>query len=62
MVSINARYLNVKDQSAIPELNIYQCGTYTEHSLDEAHEIAKNVIARGVGVNKTMIFLLTNRC
>ena len=44
--------LGVKDQAAIPELNIYQCGTYTEHSLQEAHEIAKNVIARGVGINK----------
>jgi len=42
----------VQDQKTIPELNIYQCGTYTEHSLEEAHEIAKNVIARGVGVNK----------
>lgn len=44
--------LGVKDQSAIPELNIYQCGTYTEHSLEDAHNIAKDVIARGVGVNK----------
>ena len=44
--------LGVKDQAAIPELNIYQCGTYTEHSFQEAHEIAKNVIARGVGINK----------
>ncbi|OOF36841.1 S-ribosylhomocysteine lyase [Rodentibacter heidelbergensis] len=44
--------LNVKDQSAIPELNIYQCGSYKEHSLEEAHDIAKKVIARGIGVNK----------
>ncbi|HHF6577494.1 TPA: S-ribosylhomocysteine lyase [Haemophilus influenzae] len=44
--------LGVQDQSVIPELNIYQCGSYTEHSLEDAHEIAKNVIARGIGVNK----------
>jgi S-ribosylhomocysteine lyase len=44
--------LNVKEQSQIPELNEYQCGTYTEHSLAEAHQIAQNVLARGVGINK----------
>ena len=44
--------LNVKEQSQIPELNEYQCGTYTEHSLAEAHQIAQNVLARGVSINK----------
>ena len=44
--------LTVQDQNQIPELNEYQCGTYTEHSLEEAHDIAKTVIARGVGINK----------
>lgn len=44
--------LAVKDQNAIPELNLYQCGTYTEHSLEDAHATAKNVLARGVGINK----------
>ena len=24
----------------------------SQHSLEEAHDIAKNVIARGVGINK----------
>ena len=33
--------LTVQDQNQIPELNEYQCGTYTEHSLEEAHDIAK---------------------
>jgi S-ribosylhomocysteine lyase len=42
--------LNVKSQDDIPELNIYQCGTYTMHSLKEAQEIAQNVIDRGIGV------------
>ena len=44
--------LNVKEQCQIPELNEYQCGTYTDHSLAEAHQIAQNVLARGIGVNK----------
>jgi len=44
--------LNVKQQNEIPELNEYQCGTYLMHSLDEAKEIAKAIIAAGVGVNK----------
>ncbi|MCP2041628.1 S-ribosylhomocysteine lyase [Neisseria sp. HSC-16F19] len=43
--------LNVKEQSQIPELNEYQCGTYTLHSLAEAQAIAQNVIARDIGVN-----------
>ena len=32
--------LSVSDQSKIPELNIYQCGTCAMHSLDEAKQIA----------------------
>jgi len=42
--------LNVKKQKDIPELNLYQCGTYTMHSLDEAKEIAQKVLDRGIGV------------
>ncbi|HHF3506400.1 TPA: S-ribosylhomocysteine lyase [Haemophilus influenzae] len=52
--------LGVQDQAAIPELNIYQCGSYTEHSLEDAHEIAKNVIARDIGVNKNEDLSLDN--
>ena len=50
--------LNVKNQREIPELNEYQCGTYTEHSLEEAHQIARNVLARGIGVNKNEDLML----
>lgn len=46
-----ADVIKVQDQSQIPELNLYQCGTYAMHSLDEAQDIARNVLARGVGVN-----------
>lgn len=42
--------LNVKSQDEIPELNIYQCGTCSMHSLSEAKEIANNVLKKGVGI------------
>ncbi|SFV54925.1 S-ribosylhomocysteine lyase / Autoinducer-2 production protein LuxS [hydrothermal vent metagenome] len=42
--------LTVKKQSDIPELNVYQCGTYKMHSLKEAKEIAAMVLDRGIGV------------
>ncbi len=42
--------LHVKSQKDIPELNIYQCGSYKMHSLDEAKEIAKNVLDKGIGI------------
>lgn len=44
--------LAVAKQNDIPELNEYQCGTYSMHSLDEAKSIAKNIIERGISVNK----------
>jgi len=42
--------IKVKSQSDIPELNIYQCGTYKMHSLKEAKEIAQKVLDRGIGI------------
>jgi len=42
--------LKVKKQSDIPELNIYQCGTYKMHSLKEAKEIAQIVLDRDIGI------------
>ncbi|MBE2894471.1 S-ribosylhomocysteine lyase [Spirabiliibacterium falconis] len=44
--------IKVESQNDIPELNKYQCGTYTDHSLAEAQDIARHIIERGVGVNK----------
>jgi S-ribosylhomocysteine lyase len=41
---------DVLKTNTIPEANKYQCGTYTMHSLDEAKEIAQNVLDRGIGV------------
>ena len=42
--------LKVKSQNDIPELNVYQCGTYTMHSLDEAQAIAAGILKEGIGV------------
>ncbi|MGL4473404.1 MAG: S-ribosylhomocysteine lyase [Shewanella sp.] len=47
-----ADVLKVQSEAQIPELNQYQCGTYEMHSLDEAQEIAKTVIAAGISVNR----------
>jgi len=42
--------LALKSQKDIPELNLYQCGTYKMHSLDEAKQIAKDILDKDVGV------------
>lgn len=44
--------LNVKSEDDIPELNLYQCGTYKMHSLKDAQEIAQGVLQAKVGVMK----------
>ena len=44
--------LDVKSQNQIPELNEYQCGTYKMHSLDDAKNIAKNILDKKVGIMK----------
>ncbi|SFV51238.1 S-ribosylhomocysteine lyase / Autoinducer-2 production protein LuxS [hydrothermal vent metagenome] len=41
--------LRVESQNDIPELNIYQCGTYKMHSLDDAKNIASQVLKSGIG-------------
>ena len=40
----------VEKQSDIPELNIYQCGTYKMHSLSDAKKIADDMLAQEIGV------------
>ncbi len=42
--------LEVKEQSDIPELNIYQCGTYKMHSLDDAKDIARAVLRKDIDI------------
>jgi len=41
--------LNVPTEDDIPELNIYQCGTYKMHSLNDAKNIAQEVLDQGIG-------------
>jgi S-ribosylhomocysteine lyase len=43
--------LKVTSQSDIPELNDYQCGTSSMHSLEEAKGIAQTIIDEGIGIN-----------
>ena len=52
--------LNVRSQSEIPELNEYQCGTYTMHSLDEAKAIAEKIIQSGIGICHNQDIALTD--
>ncbi|QOY54482.1 S-ribosylhomocysteine lyase [Candidatus Sulfurimonas marisnigri] len=42
--------LNVKSQNDIPELNLYQCGTYKMHSLEDAKSIASAVLSKDIGI------------
>lgn len=51
--------IDVAAKEDIPELNEYQCGTYTMHSLEEAKEIARNVLDRGVQVNSNQELYLS---
>ncbi|EAL4734711.1 S-ribosylhomocysteine lyase [Campylobacter jejuni] len=52
--------LSVSDQSKIPELNIYQCGTCTMHSLDEAKQIAQKVLNLGISIMNNKELKLEN--
>ncbi len=42
--------LKVKSKKDIPELNIYQCGSYKMHSLKNAKKIASDILAHKIGV------------
>ena len=42
--------LKVKNKKSIPELNVYQCGTYKMHSLKNAKKIASDILAHKIGV------------
>jgi S-ribosylhomocysteine lyase len=42
--------LKVKSKKDIPELNIYQCGTYKMHSLKDAKKIANDILSQKIGV------------
>ena len=42
--------LEVKEQKDIPELNVYQCGTYKMHSLADAKDIASAVLRKDIDI------------
>ena len=42
--------LEVKSQNDIPELNVYQCGTYKMHSLEDAKAIATEVLRKDIDI------------
>ena len=42
--------LKVKRQKDIPELNIYQCGTYKMHSLEGAKKVALYILDNKIGI------------
>jgi S-ribosylhomocysteine lyase len=45
-----ADVLTVKSEKDIPELNLYQCGSYKMHSLKSAQKTAAYVVKKGVGI------------
>jgi S-ribosylhomocysteine lyase len=54
--------LKVNKKSDIPELNIYQCGTYKMHSLKQAKQIAKDMLASEIGImNNDELYLSEER-
>lgn len=42
--------LKVEKQEDIPELNVYQCGTFKMHSLEDAKSIANKILSKDIGV------------
>ncbi len=42
--------LAVENQNDIPELNLYQCGTYKMHSLEDAKAIATEVLRKDIDI------------
>ncbi len=53
--------LAVASEADIPELNPYQCGSYTMHSLKEAQTIARKVLKRGIGTMSNRQLALTEK-
>ncbi len=44
------KILQIKDQNEIPELNIYQCGSYKMHSLELAKKIAQKILQNEIKI------------
>jgi len=53
--------LKVKSEGDIPELNVYQCGTYKMHSLKNAKKIAKDMLNEKIGVMSNKELFLSEK-
>ncbi|MDF1878349.1 S-ribosylhomocysteine lyase [Sulfurimonas sp. SAG-AH-194-C20] len=53
--------LEVKSEGDIPELNLYQCGTYKMHSLKNAKKIAKDILKEKIGVMDNKALTLSKK-
>ena len=53
--------LKVKSEGDIPELNVYQCGTYKMHSLKNAQKIAKDMLKKEIGVMSNKELFLSEK-
>jgi S-ribosylhomocysteine lyase len=53
--------LKVKSKKDIPELNIYQCGSYKMHSLKNAKKIASDILSHKIGVMDNQKLLLSKK-
>ncbi|MDR1007526.1 MAG: S-ribosylhomocysteine lyase [Campylobacteraceae bacterium] len=51
--------LKIKNKKDIPELNVYQCGTYKLHSLKQARKIAAKILKKGIVTVKNSEIELT---
>jgi hypothetical protein len=50
IVGGNGELFMFLDEGDNPELNIFQCGTCAMHSLPEAKDIARDILASNIGV------------
>ncbi len=50
--------LDILKVDTIPEANKYQCGTFAMHSLQEAQNIARETLDKGIGIMDTQKLLL----
>lgn len=50
-LSAMEKVLNVAELSDIPKLNEFQCGSFDMHSLEQAQDIARNIIAAGINID-----------
>jgi S-ribosylhomocysteine lyase len=42
--------ISIKNKKSIPELNLYQCGSYKDHSLQKAKKICKKILKKNIYV------------